>query len=128
VLKVARASVEEQLGSDAALQQKTVEAALKSLKEGTQAEDLVAPLFAAAVAKARAELAAKPAAKPFSSAQQIDMFSKRFGYSETAVSESTLARAKGDAAALAALTGKTGGAAPAVGTPYVLKAPITYLK
>ena len=47
---------------------------------------------------------------------------------ESAVSESTLAKAKGDASAWAALTGKVGGKAPAVGASYVLKAPITYLK
>lgn len=125
---MARSSVEAQLASDAALQQKSVEAAIKSLKEGTAAEDVVAPLFASAVAKARAELASKPAAKPFTNPQQIEMFNKRFGYAETAVSEATLAKAKGDATAMAALTGKVGGAAPAVGAPYVLKAPIAYLK
>lgn len=120
--------MEAQLASDASLQQKSLDAAIKSLKEGTPAEDVVAPLFASAVAKARAELASKPAAKPFTSPQQIDMFAKRFGYVESAVSESTLTRAQGDAKAWAALTGKVGGKAPAVGAPYVLKAPISYLK
>jgi hypothetical protein len=39
VLKTARAAVESSLEKDAALQQKTIEAALKSLKEGTVSED-----------------------------------------------------------------------------------------
>ena len=89
---------------------------------------VVSPLFSKAVATARAEAASKPAAKPFSNPQQIEMFKKRFGYVEDAVSESTLKRASGDASALAALTGRVGGKAPAVGDKYVLKAPISYLK
>lgn len=176
VLKTARAAVESSLEKDAALQQKTIETALKSLKEGTVAEDrecgthacrrmqraphavaaawqrelpvagsltfralmsaltcpspaaVVTPLFSKAVSTARAEAASKPAAKPFSNPQQIEMFKKRFGYVEDAVSESTLKRAAGDASALAALTGRVGGKAPAVGDKYVLKAPISYLK
>ena len=39
VLKLARASVESQLEKDASLQQRSVEAALKSLREGAVAED-----------------------------------------------------------------------------------------
>jgi hypothetical protein len=89
---------------------------------------VVTPLFTKAVSTARAEAAAKPAAKPFSNPQQVEMFKKRFGYVEDAVSESTLKRASGDASALAALTGRVGGKAPAVGDKYVLKAPIAYLK
>ncbi len=129
VVKAARASVESTLSKDAATQQKSIEAALKALKEGvsTPADDIVAPLFEKAVASAKAAAASKAAASPFASAQQREMFAKRFGYTEDALSDSTLARAKSDKAALAALTGKVGGKV-AVGAKYVLKAPITYLK
>lgn len=39
VLKLARASVEAQLEKDASLQQRSIDAALKALKEGSLAED-----------------------------------------------------------------------------------------
>ena len=73
-------------------------------------------------------LPAPPSLPPSLANPQIDMFRKRFGYVEDAVSESTLKRASGDAAAWAALTGRVGGKAPAAGDAYVLKAPITYAK
>jgi len=130
VVKTARASVESSLEKDSAVQQKSIEAAIKALKEGTSntQDDVIAPLFTKAVEAATASLAAKTTSNPFTSPQQIEMFKKRFGYVEDAVSESTLSRAKTDKAVSATLTGKVGGKAPAVGDKYVLKAPITYLK
>ena len=53
---------------------------------------------------------------------------KRFGYASSAVDADTLKRVAGDASATALLTGRLGGAAPAVGAKFVLKAPITYVK
>ena len=76
----------------------------------------------------RADLATKPAAKPLLSANQVELFSKRFGYTVGAVDADTLKRAGSDAAAAALLVGKLGGATPALGAKYVLKAPITYVK
>ncbi len=130
VVKIARSNVEASLEKDSSLQQKSIDAALKALKEGssTPADDVVAPLFAKAVEKAKSELAAKPSANPFTSAQQVEMFRKRFGLSDDVVTESALARAKTDKALLHVLTGKVGGKAPTAGTPFVLKAPIAYAK
>jgi hypothetical protein len=129
VVKTARAAVESALETDAALQQKSIDAAIKALKEGTvgAADDVITPLFEKSVAAAKAATAAKATTNPFTNAQQVEMFKKRFGYVEDAVSESTLKRAQADKGLLAALTGKVGGA-PAVGAKYVLKAPISYIK
>lgn len=129
VAKAARAAVETQLEKDASLQQRSIDAAIKALKEGSISEDVVAPLYSAAVEKAKAELAgAAVKASPFADAQQQDIFKKRFGYVEESVSEGTLHRAQGDSAVMAVLTGKLGGAVPKVGAAYKVKAPIAYLK
>ncbi len=82
VLQVARASVESALEKDAAFQAKSVDAAIKALKEGViaPADDIIAPAFAAAVAKATKDFASRPSANPFTNAQQVDMFAKRFGF------------------------------------------------
>lgn len=57
---------------------------------------------------------------------QVEIFRKRFGFGEDAVSEETLAKATADPAALAVLTGKVGGKTPTVGMPYTLKPAIAY--
>jgi hypothetical protein len=80
VLRAATAATTRAFEQDAALQQKSIEAAIKALKEGTQAEDVVAPTFVAALAAAKAEASAKPASNPFKSAAQKETFDKRFGY------------------------------------------------
>lgn len=130
VVRTAREAVEASLEKDAALQQSSISAAIRALKDGATAaaDDVVAPLFADKLRQARAELAAKPASKPMLNAHQIDLFKKRFGYIESAVSQDTLDRASKDAASLAVLTGRVGGKAPAVGLPYVTKAPILFTK
>jgi hypothetical protein len=130
VVKAAREATEAALEKDSSLQQSSIAAAIRALQQGATAptDDVVAPLFADKLRKARADLAAKPASKPLSNAHQIELFKKRFGYVEDAVSPATLERASKDAAALAVLTGKVGGKAPAAGLPYVLKAPILYAK
>jgi len=128
VLRSARSLVESQLEKDASLQQKSIESAIKGLRDGVFADEVVTPLFSKALEKAAADLKAQPAAKPMTNAQQIDIFRKRFGFTEDAVSESTLKRAASDPAALAVLTGKVGGKSPAVGMPYVLKPAIAYAK
>lgn len=128
VIKAARANVEAALEKDAGLQQRTIDAAVKALKEGSASEDVVAPLFAKALEKAKADEAAKPAAKPLTDRMQVEIFRKRFGLTEDAVSEITLQRAKADKAAWALLTGKVGGAEPAVGAKYILKPAIAYAK
>lgn len=69
---------------------------------------------------------ALPPAYP--TAFQIEMFKKRFGYSDATVTAELLKKASSDAGALAGLTGRVGGKAPAVGDAFVLKAPISYLK
>jgi hypothetical protein len=129
-VRTAREAVEASLEKDAALQQSSISAAIRALKDGATAaaDDVVAPLFADKLRQARAELAAKPASKPMLNAHQIDLFKKRFGYIESAVSQDTLDRASKDAASLAVLTGRVGGKAPAVGLPYVTKAPILFTK
>jgi hypothetical protein len=81
VLRAATAATSSAFEKDAALQQKSIEAAIKALKEGTQAEDVVGPAFVAALAAAKAEASAKPASNPFKSAAQKETFDKRFGYS-----------------------------------------------
>jgi hypothetical protein len=75
LVKSARASVETSFEKEAALQQKSIDSAIRALKEGTIPEDGVAPLFAKAVEKARADVLAKPAAKPFTNAQQASSMS-----------------------------------------------------
>lgn len=82
-VRAASAAVVGSFEKDAALQQRSIEAAIKALKEGSQAaaEDVVAPAFAAALAAATREAASKPASNPFKSAAQRETFDKRFGYS-----------------------------------------------
>ncbi len=80
VQRSATAAATAAFEKDAALQQRSIESAIKALKEGSQGEDLVAPAFAAALAAAKAEAAAKPASNPFKSAAQKETFDKRFGY------------------------------------------------
>jgi len=130
VVKAARSAVEATLTRDASVQQRTVDAAVRALKDGVAADvdDPLPGLWAAAVAKAQADIAARPAAQPLRSPQQIDLFKKRFGYSDEAVTAELAAKAGADPAALALLTGKVGGVAPTAGARYVLKAPISYLK
>jgi hypothetical protein len=128
VVGTARATVESTLEKDAAAQQKSVAAAIKALSEGSQTEDVVAPMYSKALAQARADLAAKPASRPLLDPAQVDMFKKRFGYTDETVTESALKHAAADPSAMAVLTGKVGGKAPAAGMPYVLKAPIAYRK
>jgi hypothetical protein len=130
VAKIARESVEASLEKDSALQQASINSAIRALKEGVlvASDDIVGPLFAEKQRKARADLAAKPSAKPMTNAHQIDLFNKRFGYVEATVSSATLERASKDAAALAVLTGKVGGKTPVVGMPYAIKSPILFTK
>jgi hypothetical protein len=80
VLRAATANTAAAFEKDAALQQKSIEAAIAALKSGSTGEDLVAPAFKAALASAKAEAAAKPASNPFKSAAQRETFDKRFGY------------------------------------------------
>ncbi len=86
VLRSARAAVESAFEKDARLQQASIDGAIKALRDGTVSTggdaDVVSTLFAKASAAARSELAAKPAAKPFSSPQALEIFRKRFGFSE----------------------------------------------
>lgn len=79
-LRGARAAVEAALEKDAAVQQKSIEAAIKALKEGQSApaDDVIEPIFSRGVAAAKAEAASKAAANPFTNAQNVDMFRKRF--------------------------------------------------
>lgn len=77
-VRTATAAVGAQFEKDASLQQKSIEAAIKALREGVTGEDLVAPVFKAALQAAEADAAAKPASNPFKSAQQKEIFEKRF--------------------------------------------------
>lgn len=82
VARAARAATEGSFERDAALQQRSIEGAIKALRDGAAApsDDVVAPAYKAALAAAAAELAARPASNPFKSAQQREIFDKRFGY------------------------------------------------
>ena len=80
VIRSATAATSLAFEKDAALQQKSIEAAIEALKKGTQSEDVVAPTFASALAAAKADASAKPASNPFKSAAQKETFDKRFGY------------------------------------------------
>ena len=75
VVKAARASVEGTLARDAAAQQRSIEAAIRALKEGTTSEggadDGLSEMWAAAVAKAKADIASKPAANPLLAPMQV---------------------------------------------------------
>ena len=73
------------------------------------ASDPVAAVWTASAAKAAAALAAAPAAKPLLSAHQVDLFKKRFGYVDDAVTPELAAKAAADPAATALLTGKVRG-------------------
>jgi hypothetical protein len=130
VAKAARASVEAALESDARAQQATVEAAIKALAAGATAvaDDTVAPLYAKALDAARKAVAAQPAAKPFASAAIQEIFRKRFGLVDDAVTPAALAAASKDPVAAALLAGKCGGVAPAVGVKFVVKPAIMYGK
>lgn len=132
VLKAARSIVEGALEKDAALQQRTIDAAIKSLTAGSETEDVVSPLFSKALEKAASDAAAaaasQAAAKPLKNPLQVEIFRKRFGVVEDAVTEATLSRAKADKAAYNVLVGKVGGAEPTVGAAYVLKPAIAYAK
>ena len=79
-LRSARAAVEAALEKDAAVQQRSIEAALKALKDGqaAPADDVIEPLFAKAAQAAKAEIAGRAAANPFTAASNVDMFRKRF--------------------------------------------------
>jgi hypothetical protein len=81
-VREASAAVSAAFEKDAALQQRSIDAAIKALREGSQtpADDIVGPAFAAALAAARRDAAAKPASNPFKSAAQRETFDKRFGY------------------------------------------------
>jgi len=129
VAKAARASVEAALETDARAQQATVEAAIKALAAGSAAaDDTVAPLYARALEAARKAVTAQPAAKPFASAAIQDIFRKRFGLTDDAVTPAALAAASKDPVAAALLAGKCGGVAPAVGVKFVVKPAIMYGK
>ena len=80
--RAATAATVSAFEKDAALQQKSIEAALKALKEGslTLSEDVVAPTYRAALAAAQKEASAVATTNPFKSAAQRETFDKRFGY------------------------------------------------
>ena len=82
VAKAATMATVAAFEKDGALQQKSIEAAIKALAAGTVtlSEDTVLPTYKASLAAAKAELAAKPTANPFKSAAQRETFDKRFGY------------------------------------------------
>ena len=63
-----------------AVQQKSIDAAIKALKDGAAApgDDVIEPLFARAAAAAKAEISGRAAANPFTAAANVDMFRKRF--------------------------------------------------
>jgi len=81
-LRAARAAVESALEKDAAVQQKSIEAAIKALKDGESkaADDVVEPLFNKGAAAAKAEAASKAASNPFTKEQNVELFRKRFGF------------------------------------------------
>lgn len=82
VIKAARSAVEASLEKDKDLQQKSIDAAIKALKEGASAptDDVVGPLFTKAMAEQSKKAAAATAAtNPFTDPQQVEMFRKRFG-------------------------------------------------
>lgn len=131
IMRAAKDNFDALLAKDASVQQKSLENAIKALKDGSMSstDDMVPSLWAKALEKARADYASKPASasNPLASPAVVEIYKKRFNYTEDAVSEATLARAT-DAASKAVLTGKVGGKAPAVGSQYVLKAPILYAR
>ena len=130
IARTARETVESKLEKDSALQQSSIANAIRALKDGvaTPSDDIIAPLYTSAVSQARADFAARTSEKPLSSQHQIDLFKKRFGYTDTAVTASALERASKDPVSLAVLKGKVGGKEPSVGLPFTLKAPILYAK
>ena len=79
-LRAARSAVESALEKDAAVQQRSIDAAIKALKDGAAApaDDVIEPLFAKAAAAAKAEISGRAAANPFTTAANVDMFRKRF--------------------------------------------------
>ena len=79
-LRAARAAVEGALEKDAAVQQRSIDAAIKALKDGqaAPADDVIEPLFAKAAQAAKAEIQGRAAANPFTLASNVDMFRKRF--------------------------------------------------
>ena len=81
-LRTARAAVESTLEKDSATQQKSIEAAIKALKDGSAnpADDVVEPLLAKSIETAKKELLSKASASPFTNPQQVEMFKKRFGF------------------------------------------------
>jgi hypothetical protein len=81
-LRTARAVVESTLEKDAATQQKSIEAAIKALKDGSAspADDIVEPLLVKSIEAAKKELLSKATASPFTNPQQVEMFKKRFGF------------------------------------------------
>ena len=80
VLRTATAAVTSKFETDASLQQKSIDIAIKALASGSSsaADDIVAPTFEAALAAAKKDAASKPSTSPFKSEQQKEIFEKRF--------------------------------------------------
>lgn len=123
----ARTSVEKLLMSDAKLQQSTIDNAVAALgKSARSANDtVVEDAFRAAYADAAAKAKKEQEAAGGVTAEERDLFARRFGMAST-VTEEMLSKAEGNAAAMAVLTAQCGGATPEVGTKIVQKLPIDY--
>lgn len=81
VVKAARDAVEVALQKDNALQQKTIDAAIKALQTGVdESESILKATFDSAVEKARKDASKQTTSNPFTVTQQIDIFNKRFGF------------------------------------------------
>lgn len=120
----ARTATEGVVEGDDKVQQKTIADAITALKSSVDTSELVSELFQKEY-DAAVTAAAAASATDADVARARDMFSRRFGFSDT-VTEEMMKAAESSETEMAILTAKCAGAKPAVGVAMATKMPIDY--
>ena len=127
---LAHRAAEAKLESDASMQQATIADAIAALKAGgmPQAGNTTEKLFAAEFESVKKNPPkADPAVAAAQKQRDNDIFAKRFGFVDRAVTETMMTKAKAEPAAWAVLSAKTGGE-PKVGATLSDPNPLQYRK
>merc|ERR1719223_46025 len=125
VTSTARMAAESALTADSKLQEATLTNAIAALTSSSVTDSVVEDLYQQEFAKAQAAATKKLAESGKASANDRELFAKRFGFAAE-VTEDMMTKAENDPAAMALLTAKVGGATPSVGMKLTQKMPIDY--
>jgi hypothetical protein len=120
-------AVEAKLNTDKALAQKILDEAVDSFVSGSSNFGTLRAEFVKQLAAFEANPPQEAGSDAMSEEDKLrELFTKRFGFTETTVTQATLEKAQRSKAAMAYLTARCGGVTPAVGVKITERMPIDY--